>query len=386
MIGRLKQVTAGWTVALVTLFLTTTTFAETRIASASSGDEPLVQVAVLLDTSNSMDGLINQARASLWRIVTELARSKRKGQTPRLEVALYEYGNDRLAKSEGHIRQVVPLTTDLDRISDELFALTTNGGSEHCGQVIERATKGLEWSKRADALKLIFIAGNEPFTQGPTPHREAVRRAIEAGININTVFCGNEAEGIKGKWAEAAQLADGRYSFIDSNREVAQIAAPQDAELARLGTELNRTYLAYGSGGKKKKERMMRNDSRASSMSGAIAADRVTAKASKQYASGAGSWDLVQAAEEGSVELEDMDDGALPAELQNLSAKDRTKKVAEMSKKRKTIEKKIKKLSEERRGWLAENQKRKAAEPAAFDEAIIDAIHEQGEAKAFSFK
>ena len=33
----------------------------------------LVQVAILLDTSNSMDGLIEQAKTQLWRVVNELA-------------------------------------------------------------------------------------------------------------------------------------------------------------------------------------------------------------------------------------------------------------------------------------------------------------------------
>jgi hypothetical protein len=30
-----------------------------------------VQIALLLDTSNSMDGLIDQARSQLWRVVNE---------------------------------------------------------------------------------------------------------------------------------------------------------------------------------------------------------------------------------------------------------------------------------------------------------------------------
>ena len=59
---------------------------------------PRVQLAILLDTSNSMDGLIAQAKTELWTIVNKLAKSKRKGLRPRLEVALYEYGNSGLSK------------------------------------------------------------------------------------------------------------------------------------------------------------------------------------------------------------------------------------------------------------------------------------------------
>ena len=33
-------------------------------------------LALLLDTSNSMDGLIDQAKSQLWKIVNELAAAK----------------------------------------------------------------------------------------------------------------------------------------------------------------------------------------------------------------------------------------------------------------------------------------------------------------------
>lgn len=52
---------------------------------APTGDKPLIQVALLLDTSNSMDGLIDQAKTQLWNIVSEFATAKRDGKTPELQ-------------------------------------------------------------------------------------------------------------------------------------------------------------------------------------------------------------------------------------------------------------------------------------------------------------
>ena len=101
---------------------------------------PKIQMAILLDTSNSMDGLINQARTQLWKVVNEFTTIKLAGKTPKLEVALYEYGNNGIPQKDGYIRQVVPLTTDLDRVSEAMFALKTNGGDEYCGQVIQVAS------------------------------------------------------------------------------------------------------------------------------------------------------------------------------------------------------------------------------------------------------
>src|SRR5687768_8407180 len=72
------------------------------VSATAAVDAPLVQVALLLDTSNSMDGLIDQARSQLWRVVNQLAHARRAGYGARLQVALYEYGNNRLSARNGH--------------------------------------------------------------------------------------------------------------------------------------------------------------------------------------------------------------------------------------------------------------------------------------------
>ena len=72
--------------------------AETAIHEPS---KQFIKVALLLDTSNSMDGLIDQAKAQLWEIVNELSYAKCDDSKPNLQIALYEYGNDRLNGDEG---------------------------------------------------------------------------------------------------------------------------------------------------------------------------------------------------------------------------------------------------------------------------------------------
>lgn len=52
--------------------------------------ENKIQVAILLDTSSSMDGLIEQAKSRLWNIVNTLTTLKHNGKTPNIEIALYE--------------------------------------------------------------------------------------------------------------------------------------------------------------------------------------------------------------------------------------------------------------------------------------------------------
>src|SRR5262245_12582669 len=62
--------------------------------NAFSNSQPKIQAAILLDVSNSMDGLIDQAKAQLWNMVSVMGKTKCSGGTPQIEIALYEYGRD----------------------------------------------------------------------------------------------------------------------------------------------------------------------------------------------------------------------------------------------------------------------------------------------------
>ncbi|MBT8184049.1 MAG: VWA domain-containing protein, partial [Eudoraea sp.] len=179
----------------------------------------VVKIALLLDTSNSMDGLINQAKAQLWDIVNKFT-SARCGnhQRPTLQIALYQYGNDDLSSREGYIQQVIGFSSDLDEISEKLFSLTTNGGEEFCGEVIQTSVRQLDWGKNEDHLKMIFIAGNEPFTQGKLNYRDAVQNAREKDIVVNTIFCGNYQQGVNTHWKAGATMTGGEYMAIDHNK------------------------------------------------------------------------------------------------------------------------------------------------------------------------
>mgnify|MGYP001049212578 CR=1 FL=1 len=200
--------------------------------------EEKIQLAILLDTSNSMDGLIDQAKAQLWKVVNELARAKRNGRRPELEVALFEYGNDGLRQSEGYLRMVSDLTTDLDRISERLFGLVTNGGEEFCGAVIGRAVDRLSWSRSDDVLKVVYIAGNEPFDQGYASYKASAARAVRKGIVVNTIFCGGYDEGVATHWKDGAIRAEGRYMSIDQDEVVEDVVTPFDADMPALKVPL----------------------------------------------------------------------------------------------------------------------------------------------------
>ena len=354
------------TTCLVTLILSAAAAVladENKQAKAKPDSAPKAQLAILLDTSNSMDGLIDQAKTQLWAIVGEFTKMDLAGKSPRLEVALYEYGNSGIPASTGFIRQVVPLTEDVDRISEALFALTTNGGDEYCGQVIQVATEQLKWSKDRRSLKAIFIAGNEPFTQGEVDYRTACKAAADKGITVSTIHCGDKQTGIATQWEHGAKLADGSYFCINQDHKTHAIAAPQDQELTRLSNELNSTYLPYGVHREEAANRQMAQDQNAAKAAASSAAARAGFKASKQYRNSG--WDLVDAVTEEKVELEELPKEQLPEAMRSLDGPARAKYVAEMAKKRAAIQAEIRKLSDARDAYLAKERKRLAAEAPA---------------------
>ncbi len=322
-------------------------------------DQPVIQIAVLLDTSGSMDGLLDQARTQLWNIVNRFSHAKRNGVAPQLQLALYAYGNTDPGANWHEIRQVVPFTTDLDLISEHLFSLRTSGGDEHCGEVIRDATTQLAWSKDPNAMRLIFIAGNEPFTQGPVDFHVAVKAARERGITVNTLHCGGYEEGISGGWKDAAVLADGSYVNIDQNQKVVEIAAPQDSEIARLGTELNKTYVAYGAGGQQAQMRQAAQDSNSLGVSISNMVSRSVAKSSRNYSNE--SWDLVDAVKKNQVDVATVRDEDLPEPMRGLDAAGRKAWLAAREQERADLQQRIQTLNAERQKFLAEARKAQAS-------------------------
>lgn len=358
----------------------------TARAYATEEAQPRIQLAILLDTSGSMSGLIDQARTQLWSIVNTFISSRSHGQRPLLEVALYEYGNDGLDAKQGWMRQVLPLTTDLDKMSEVLFALTTNGGSEYCGQVIQRATEDLAWSPSPAVLRVIHIAGNEPFDQGPVNYAEACKTAATKGITVNTIHCGDHATGVQEHWKDGALLADGRYLSIDHNQKVAHIEAPQDDEIARLGTQLNETYVPFGSDGRRGAQNQVAQDANAVQVAAGVMVQRAVTKASSNYSNA--SWDLVDATRGPTpLKVEEVKVEDLPGEMQKMTPAERKAHVEAKAQARQQIQQRIAELNTARAKHVEQELTKRAASGAdTLDSAIIKTVREQAQSRGYTFE
>ncbi len=346
-------------------------------------DYRLIQLCLLLDTSNSMDGLINQAKSQLWQIVNDLSRMRKHGENIRLEVALYEYGNNDLPASSGYIRQVVPFTGDLDRISEALFSLDTNGGSEYCGHVIGSSLNQLQWNSSPEGLKMIFIAGNEPFAQGSVDYAVACRWAAEKRIAVNTIFCGDYREGIMTYWKHGADLGGGSYFAIDSDRETMGIPTPYDDDLVKLNSRLNTTYVPYGSMGRASYERQEAQDMNAAKLSAPVSAARASTKGSNLYK--ASGWDLVDAMEEKKVNPNQLKKDELPEALRAMNPAQIDAYVLQKGKERREVKAQIVELGRKRDAFIVQKQKESGGDKT-LGSVIQKNIRTQAEAKHFTMQ
>ena len=340
---------------------------------------PLVQIAILLDTSNSMDGLIAQAKAELWRIVQEIGTYQKNGQAPLVQVALYEYGKQSLPAETGFIRQVSPFTTDLDAISEALFGLTTNGGDEFCGQVIDRAIGELNWSHEGDDFRAIFIAGNEPFTQGPVDYHKSIAKAAAHHVAVNTIHCGGFTEGAQTGWQEGARLGGGVYLSIDPNVQQVHVVTPYDEEIVKKSDKLSETYMGYGKAGAQKKARQMAQDTNAKSAGSAVG--RASVKASGAMYANA-DWDAVDAQQEKGVSFRDAKNEDLPPEMAKLAPDQRDAFVKQKAAERAQLQKDMAELEQKRKAFeMSERAKHALKDRNTFDSAVRKALESQLESR-----
>lgn len=354
----------------------------TRTATQEPEKQP-VDLVIALDVSSSMSGLIDSAKQRLWDVVNELAQANPQ---PDLRLAILTYGDPSYGQQSGYVRLDMPFTRDLDAINRVLFSFTTNGGDEYVSRVIHRSVTDLDWSEDPDALKILFVAGNEEADQDPQISVElATELAANNGIVINTIYCGSDNDNIAAGWREFANLTNGLFASIDQNAAaVANIATPMDDQLIELNKELNDTYVAYGKDGSDYKSNQIEQDENSAAMSAPSVVSRTVAKIGKFYDNA--KWDIVDAFESGEP-VEEMETEDLPDAMQSMDVAQRKEYVQQLAGQRASVSSKIEELGRQRQDYIdTERAKLIGAGEAGLDVAIIDGLREIAEKKGFEFE
>jgi hypothetical protein len=350
--------------------------------SACAAPVPTVELAICLDTSGSMDGLIESAKQKLWAIVNDLGRAD---PTPRLRVALLTYGNDGHEASEGWVQVATPFTEDLDVVSERLFALSTNGGTEYVGRVLQRAGS-LDWSPSPDTLKLAVVAGNESAEQDPNASfRDVCRSLIARGIQVNSIYCGSVGDGIVPAWREIAGLAEGKFASIDQQDGTLVLETPYDVRLGELSIAINATYIPYGTAGAAGRWNQTAQDANAASLNSAAVAQRCATKGSALYS--CGTWDLVDACKDAKFDLAAVAVADLPETMRPMTVAQRRAHVEAMALRRAELRAEITVIGRQRESFVQEEIARRALDASkSFDFAVREAVRSQAQERGFTFK
>ncbi len=303
-----------------------------------------LDLVLALDTSSSMNGLIDGARQQLWDTVAQLSRMEPR---PTLRVGLISYGNSGYDSAAGWVRIDSDLTSDLDAIYAQLFALRTNGGDEYVARALQVATTRFAWSGEPGAKKMFLIAGNESADQDPQiPLQQALKAAQAQGIQVHSIYCGSESNRESELWRALAIEGKGKYAAIDHNAAVG-VATPVDDQLAALSAALNNTYVAYGQAGARRASNQAAQDKNASTLGAAAAASRAVAKSSALYRNA--EWDLVDAAKDG--KLARIAESELPEELRKMNSSERAAFLNKKAAERDALTQRINQLSAERMSY-----------------------------------
>jgi hypothetical protein len=278
---------------------------------------------------------------------------------PQIEIALYEYGRSTNNLADGYVKQISPFTSDLDKLSQDLFKLTTNGGDEYCGHVIHTSLNELAWDTSSQNYKVIFISGNEDFLQGDVLYTTSCAEAKKKGVIVNTIYCGDRMQGIKEHWNLAGECGNGSFTNINQDAKLPDIPTPYDSTLIVLNEKLNGTYLYYGADGITNYARQNSMDASNFSSGMGIAAKRTAVKGNAQLYNNS-TWDLLDATRADSTFIAKVDMKTLPDSLKNKSRAELQQIVDKKNTERSAVQKEIMTISTQRENYIAA-EKLKAA-------------------------
>ena len=343
---------------------------------------PLIQMALVLDTSDGMTGLINQAGTELWSVVNGLISARIGNASAKLEVVLYEYGSDQIGAESEYMRQVVPFTAELDRVSEQLFDLKATGDARSCSRAVRQAAGSLDWSPHPTDLKLLFVAGGESLSLDPAACRDAFKAAGAKGISVHAIHCMTNGAGPP-QLKDAADLTGEAHAKIDQSHKIHEIATPHDIDILTLSRTLNGTYIAFGPDGALGIRRQQKQDQNVNWASRAAAIQRALAKASRYYRND--TWDLIDAVRAEHADLSRVRAAELPPELHRMTRAQIAQYVNSMALRRDHIRQQIRDLNDKRQAYVARRRFVCSDRPDTLGPAMLRAILKHGCEKGFEF-
>lgn len=345
---------------------------------APDGQRPVIDALFVLDTTGSMGGLIETAKAKIWSIASTLAAGQ---PAPAIRMGLVAYRD----RGDDYVTRVVDLSDDLDAIHAALAGLAAQGGGdgpEDVNQALHDAVHRISWSQDPGAYKVIFLVGDAPpHTDYPNQiqYPEILTEAGRRGIRVNAIQCG-DLGATTDEWQRIAQLGRGSYFRVEQAGGAVAIATPYDEQMARLSARLDETRIYYGSA----KERAERDEEVAAVREvQAAAAPAVLARRAGFLASDSGKaslaakQELVEEVTSGRVDLNALPAEQLPAPLAALAPEARKALIDQKAGEREALRRQIHDLAETRGRYLRDQVEAAGGAEASLDHQLYETVKAQ---------
>ncbi|WP_426209556.1 vWA domain-containing protein [Massilia sp. TWP1-3-3] len=337
-----------------------------------------IELLFVLDTTGSMGGMLEGAKARIWCIVNDVLQQQGNGGAT-IRVGLVAYRD----RGDAYVTRITPLTDNLDAVYAQLMRFRAQGGGdgpEDVRSAMAEAVRVGGWSAPGPRTsQVLFLVGDAPphndYRNLP-PTDTSARNAATRGIIVNTIQCGDDADTTRA-WRTIAQYGGGEYFAIAQDGGVDVVVTPYDEPLARLGEQIGGTYLAYGASDK----RVARQSAQVAMETSVVAAAPPAAKAERALNKALNDKayddsDLVQQAESGKLALPQIAEAELPDSLRKLAPAQRQAALDKAVAQRKALREQIVALSKQREKYLAE-QRGKGGSKGGFDAAVSHALARQ---------
>jgi len=342
-----------------------------------ANENPKVDVVFVLDTTGSMSGLIQTAKEKIWSIATTMSSAQ---QTPEIRIGLVAYRDH----GDSYVTKVVDLSADLDSVYATLMDFEADGGGdtpESVNKALYDAVHKMSWSQEDQAYQVIFLVGDAPphMDYNEVRYPEIVAAALEKGIVVNTIQCGDIPMTV-GPWTKIASLSHGEFFQVEQAGGAVAFTTPYDEKIAELSARLDNTRLYYGSD--KEKEKMRGKVAATDKLhAGASIASRARRGAFNASAGGRanllGENELVAAVASGMVDLNEIEEDALPEPLKTMAPAEQKALVTELAEKRDELQRQIRSLAQDRDGFLAKKVEEAGGLKDSLDQKLYDAVKDQ---------
>lgn len=365
--------------------------------------KPKVEIGVLLDTSGSMQGLINQVRDGLWSTINSFGTIKKNGEVADLKLALYEFGSGVVDEEARFIQQLAPLTTDHTLIAEKLFQTKAQGSEEFYGEVIDRAVNDLNFSGDDEDFKSLIVAGNETIYQGNIDALDAAQDSANKGVIVNPIFAGEKHQlqqchfctdprrsetvlnPLYKEFLSLAHAGLGEALNIDHNRAVQYIESPYDERIVELTKLMNTTYIPFGVNGQSEYDRMIDLDRQVSGAGNGGYLNWGNYRPGRYGRETTAKWDLVTAMMNENFDINTVDMRTLPKHLQRITRQELVEEVNRLTRLRKLYEDESKTLREKREEYVRVQKEEQGQQDALdFEKAIKEILLKQLKEKGFT--